>query len=173
MLGVARVHVASLEGDASHGGVEVLIFEFADFTSVHRVGPVGAKPFHVEVVGSLTYLFIGGESDAYLAMLDFGVGEEVLHGRYDFGHAGFVVGTQQCLAIGDDEVLPDVVQQLGKLVGAQCHIVFGAEHDFFAVVVLDDARRNFAARAVGTGVEVGDESHRGQFLVAVRGQGGH
>ena len=91
MLGISRVYVATLECDAGYSGIEVFIFEFAYFTAVHRIGPVGVEPFYIEFVGALTYFFVGSEGNAYFPVFYFGVGDEVFHSRNDFGNTSFVV----------------------------------------------------------------------------------
>ena len=173
VLGIARVYVAALEGNAGYGGVEVLILQLANLATVHRVGPFGTESLHVELVSPLANLLVGVEGHPYLAVLDFGVGQQVLHGRYNLGHTGLVVGTEQCLAIGHNQVLPYVVQQFGKLRRLQHHILLGTQHNIGTAVVLDNAGRHVAARHIGARIEVGDKADYRHLLVGVGWQRGH
>lgn len=117
VFGVSGVYVASGEGDASYGGVEVFVFELAYFAAVHGIGPVGAEELDVEFVCALSNFFVWIEGYAYFAVFDFGVLLEVVYGRDDFGDAGFVVCAKQGIAVGDDECLSFVVEQFGEVVG--------------------------------------------------------
>ncbi len=114
MLGISGVHVAANECDACHGSVEVLVLELADFATVHGVCPVCAKERHVEFVGTLSDFFVGVEGYAYFSVLDFGMSLQVVDCRYDFGDAGFVVGAEESIAVGDDEVVSHIVEQFGE-----------------------------------------------------------
>ena len=44
---------------------------------------------------------IGIETDADFTVLDFGMFDKIIHRRNDFGYTGFVISTQQCVAVGD------------------------------------------------------------------------
>ncbi len=169
-FGVAGVDGAAVDGDACGGGVEVLEFDFADLAAVHGVGEVASESVNVEVVGAESDFFVGVEGDADFAVLDVGVLLQIDHGLDDFGDAGFVVGSEQGGAVGDDEVFADVPTEFGKLLDGGDD-AFG-EGDVAAVIVWDDARLDVLARCVGAGVHVGDEADGGHRTVGVGGQGG-
>ena len=61
------------------------------------------------MVGAHTDFLVGVERHADLTVFNLLVFLQVHHGLHDFSDAGFVVGTQQCRAIGYDEVLADVL----------------------------------------------------------------
>ena len=44
-----------------HGGVEVLVFEFAHGSAVHGICPVGTEMFHIELVRTLADFLVGVE----------------------------------------------------------------------------------------------------------------
>ncbi len=108
------MHVAACERYLGLCGIEVLIFKFADFSAVHGVGPFGAKLLDIEFVGALSYLFIGIEGNPYLSVFYFGMLYEVIDRSYDFGDARFVISSEQRVAVGHDEVLTNVMVELGK-----------------------------------------------------------
>ncbi len=103
------MHVAALERYAGHGSVEILVFQFSDFASVHGVGPVGAEKRYVKLVRALADFLIGVESDADFAVLYLGVLFQIGHSRYNFGDAGLVVGAEKRRAVGHDQILADIV----------------------------------------------------------------
>ncbi len=103
MFCISGVDVASGECHLSYGGVEVFVLEFADLSAIHGVGPVGTEAFHVKFMGSLTDFFVGIECDADGAVLDLGMLLEIGYGRDYFSDAGFVVGSEEGVAVGNDE----------------------------------------------------------------------
>lgn len=139
MLGISGVDVASLECHLGHGGVEILIFQLADGSTVHGVGPVGTKQVDVKLVCALAYLLVWIEGYAYVAMLDFGVLLKILYCRDDFSYAGLVVSSEQSVSVGHDEILALIVEQFGKLGGREYDAVGLVERDVVAVIVLDYA----------------------------------
>ena len=94
LVPIPGVYVHAVEGDLCFGGVEVLVLQFAYGAAVDGVSKICPEFRYVKVVGSLADLFVGRETDTYLAVLDFGMCLQVLYGAHDSGHAGFVVGSQ-------------------------------------------------------------------------------
>lgn len=141
--------VAAYEGDFGHGGVEVLVLELADLASVHGVGPVGGESLDVELVGTESDLFVGVECHAYVAVGNLGMIDQIVDCGYDFGDAGFVVGSEQCGSVGHDQILSAIARQLGKFIGRECDSELGVEDYVASIVVLDYARIDVAARHVG------------------------
>ncbi len=161
VLGIAGVHVAAGEGDTGHCGVEVLELELAYLAAVHGVGEVAAEALHVEFVCAQTDFLVGIEAHADVAVLDFGMMDEIVHGRYDFGDACLVIGAEECVAVGDDDVLALVARQFGEVGRREGDARGRVEHDVAAVVVLDDAGSDVTARHVGRRIEVCDEAYSG------------
>ena len=87
----ARVYIHAVYMHFASSGVEVLVFEFAYRTSVHGVCPLSAEGLYIEMVCSLTYLFIRREAHAYCTVFDLWVLDKVFHGRNDFCYTCFVV----------------------------------------------------------------------------------
>ena len=168
---IAGVNVSSLNLDVGAGGIEVLILQFADGTTVHGIGEIATESFDIEILNPLSNLFIGGEAHADFAVLDFGMGQQKFHGRHDFSDAGFVVRTQQGLAVGYQQGLSLVVSEFWKVGEGELGMGFGIQQDVFSVIVLNDARL-FGTGHVGGRVEVRDETDYRQLHVAVGGQGG-
>ena len=75
-------------------------------------------------------------------------------------------------AVCDDEVFADVLLELRELADGRHDTRLLAEHDVLSVVVLDDARLDVLAAAVGTCVHVCDEADGGHLLVRIGRQRG-
>ena len=167
VLGITRVNANARYLYLGRGGVEILKFQFTQFAAVHGVGKVATEFLHIEAVCAETDFLVGVEPNADAPVLDFGVRDEVDHCLHDFGDARLVVCAEQRMAVGHDDVLAHVVEQFGKLLRRghdACRLV---EHDVATIVVLDNTRFDILARAVGTGIHMGDEAHGGQRLVGV------
>ena len=118
MIAVTRVNIQTVNFDLACRGIEVLKLQLADSTAVHCIGEVRAESLHVEMVGSLTDLFVRCETDTNLAVLDFGVLYQVLHCCHNLCNAGFVVSAEQGSGVRHDDVLTcvariDIVALLG------------------------------------------------------------
>ena len=163
ILGIARMYVEALDMNGGTGGVEILIFQFAHLGSVHCVGPVGTKFLHVEEVCASTNLLIGVEGDADASVRNLMVFHQIGHGFHNLCDAGLVIGAEECVAVGDDEVFAHVVQHLGEHLGRGDDAFGGIEDDVTAVIVLNDAGVNVSARAVRAGVVVRNEPYGGNF----------
>ena len=167
VLGIAWVDAHARHLYLGRGGVEILELQFAKFAAVHGVGKVATEFLHIEAVRAESDFLVGIEAHADTAVLDFGMRDEVDHCLHDFGDARLVVCAEQRMAVGHDDVLAHVVEQFGKLLRRghdACRLV---EHDVATIVVLDNTRFDILARAVGTGIHMGDEAHGGQRLVGV------
>ena len=129
--------------------------------------------FHIEFMGALPYLLVGVERDAYFSVLYLRMCHEILYRRDDFGDSGFVVGTEQRVAVSDNEVLPLVVEQFGELSGRKHNRFFGIESYITAVVVFHYARIHIVSAEVGRCIKVCDKAHDRHFAVHIGRQCGH
>lgn len=75
--------------------------------------------------------------------------DQIVDCGYDFGDAGFVVGSEQCGSVGHDQILSAIARQLGKFIGRECDSELGVEDYVASIVVLDYARIDVAARQSG------------------------
>ena len=163
------MHVAPLDGHLGRGGVEVLVLQLADRAAVHGVGEIAAELGDVELVGAQADLLVGVEADAHLAVLDLGMSLQVGHRGDDLGDAGLVVGAEKRRAVGHDQVVAQIVHQLGEVLGIERDALLGVERDGRAVIVAHDARVDMAARHVGARVHMSDEADHGHRPVGVGG----
>ena len=173
VLGIAWMHVASLERNLSRRCVEILKLKLAYRSAVHRVSPVGAETLHVKLVRAQTDFLIGIERDADVTVLDFRMSLQIFHSSDNLSDTRLVVGSEQRLAVGHDKVLTLVFAKLREIGRRKHHIAVFVEHDVAALVSLHDARVDVASRHVGRRVEMGDESHSRHFLVNVARKSGH
>ncbi len=172
VFGIARVDVAAAERDLSDCCIEVFKLKFADFSSVHRVAPIGGESLDVEFVGTEADFLVRIEGDADVAVRDFIVLKEKVDGGDNFSDTGLVVGTEEGVTVGDDKVLTYVVEHFGEFSGVKAN-AFVVEWNHFAVVLLDDAGSNVFARHIGRRVKVGDKTDGGHFAVDVRRERRH
>jgi hypothetical protein len=91
---------------------------------------------------------------------------------HDLRHAGLVVGAQQRVAAGGDDVVPFLA---GKLLEHRRieHGAVARQLEHGAVVAAVHDRLDARARLVGAGVDVGDEADRRRVAVDRRRQRGH
>jgi len=164
-LGIAWVDTDTFYIYARAGCIEVLELELAHIASIHGVGPFAAEALYVEMVGSHAYLLVGVEGDADVTMLDLGMVAQPTHGLDNLGDASLVVGSQQGMSVGHDEILTDVLQQFGEFCGAADNTL--GEKDVGAVVLMDDVRLDVCTRTVGAGVVVGDEADGGDMTLRI------
>ena len=90
-------------------------------------------------MGAKANLLVGVEAHAHTSVFDFGVIDKVVHGLYNLGYAGLVVGTEQGVAVGYDDVLSYMVEQFGEFGGRGYDTGLGIEHNVTAIVGLDNA----------------------------------
>ena len=172
VFGETGVDANAGDVDARGGCIEVFELEFADFAAVHGVSPFTAEAFDIELVSAAPDFLVGVEGHAHTTVLHFGVLHEVGHGADDFGNARFVVGAQQRVAVGNNNILADVAEQLGEFLDGGDNAGFSVEDNVRAVVVLHNARLDIGARGVGAGVDVGDEADGGHSMLHIGGECG-
>ena len=114
-LGITRVYAHTLDDDLGGSSIEVLILQVAQVAAIHGVGPLASELLDIEVMGTHAYLLVGIESHTDVAVLDFVVVTQIAHRLDNLGYTRLVVGTEQRVAVGHDDVLALVVEQLGKL----------------------------------------------------------
>ena len=159
VFGVSRVDVAAVYGDAGTGGVEVFVFELAYFASVHGVRPIAAKFLDVKIVSAFTYLFVWIECYAYGTMFDFGVVYEVFYGGDYLSYTSFVIGSEECMSVGDDEVLAYVGCEFWVPVDFSDDVLLCIEDYIASLIVVYNLGVYVVSCEVGRGVKVGDEAN--------------
>ncbi len=171
VLGSTGVYVQALEGDLGTGGIEVFKLQLAHGATVHRVSPVTGEFLHVEVVGTQANFLVGVEAHADVAVLHLAVLLQPFHGAQYFGDTSLVVGAEQGVTTGDDELLTYVIIHFGELLRVKRDVVLFIQHDGFAVI-FDDAWFHVVAAHVGGGVHVGNKADGGHILIGIGGQCG-
>ena len=103
-------------------------------------------------MGSNAYLLVGIEAHTYVAMLYLVVVAQVAHSIDKLRYASLIVGSEQRVSVGDDEVLADMgvefreLRRRGDDAGRELYVA--------TLVCLHDMRVDILAAAVGTGVIV-------------------
>ena len=76
------------------------------------------------------------------------------------------------MSVGDDDVLANVVEELGESLHVRHNAGFGIQYKVLAVISLDNAGLDIRSAGIGAGVHMGDEADGGHRFVGVRGEGG-
>src|ERR1700748_83799 len=135
----------AVDGDGGAGGGKGLVLDGAGGLAVHGVGEIGAELLQVGLVDAAADLFIGREQDLDDAVLHLRIPDQELRGIHDLGDAGFVVGAEQRRAVGGDDVVADLVVELG-IVGDADHLGgIGGQGDIAAAILPYDLRLDVGA----------------------------
>ena len=157
------VGLTGMDVDAAHVNPdlnrrEALVLDLAQIRAVQRVGEGGAKRLDVEPRRAHPDLLVGRESHAQGRPWQLRVGGQVRDRGDDLGHAGLVVGAEQRVAAGGDDVVTALVRQLGHRLRVQSR-AGPRELDDPAVVAVVHDRLDAGTRGVGGCVHVGDQAH--------------
>ncbi len=163
-LGEARMGADALDGDGGAIGGKGLVFDMTGGFAIHRIGEIGAELVQVDLVDAPADLLVGGEQDLDRAVLDLGIFDQELRRIHDLGDAGLVVGTQQRRSVSRDDVVTDLVGEIGILGGANHLGGVGRQDDVAAAIVPDDLRLDVVSGAVGRGIHVRTEADDGHLL---------
>ena len=133
--------IAWVYADACHlyfgtGSVEVFKFQFAQVASVHCVSPVATELFYVELVCAKSYFLVGVEAHADASMLYLRVLHEINHSLDYLGNTSLVIGSEESMAVGDDDVFAYVRFQFRELGWASDDVSLGIENNVAAIILL-------------------------------------
>ena len=112
----ARVNAASVYSEFCGRGIEIFIFDFAEFSAVDRITEIGAESFYVEQIRSSADFLVGGESNQYISVCNVFIFAKNFRRGHDFRNAGFVVRAQKGCSVGHDEFLAEIFFKLGIVV---------------------------------------------------------
>jgi hypothetical protein len=154
------VGVDAVDGDRDLLGRERLVLQLAEVRAVERVGADGAEALDVEQRRALADLLVGREAHAQRGAREFRVRGQMGDGGHDLGHAGLVVGAEQRVAAGGDDVVPR---------GRVHHRIAARQPDRCAVVIAVHERLDARAGRVRARVHVGDQADHGTVTGQRRG----
>ena len=106
------------------GSVEIFIFQFSAFAAVHGIGKVGAKFFYIKMIRTLADLFVRSKPYPDRSVGNFRMSQKILGSGKDLCDPGLVISSQKGSAVGDDEILPLILSQIGKITGTHNDIFF-------------------------------------------------
>ena len=147
-------------------GVEVLILQLALHTAIDRIGKLSAEILDVEVIDTATNLLIGRETNADLAVLHLGVGQQVLRCGHNLGNTRLVVSAEQRRAVGMDQRMSLEELQLGEVLDAHRQLI--VELDVATLIALNHLRFNIFTTHIGCRIDVRDKANHGSRLLALR-----
>ena len=161
------MHTHTSDVNLGRSRVEVLKLQFSALTSIHGVRPFATKFLHVKLVRTESDFFVGIETYTHFSVFDFGMRQEIFHGRNDFSNTCFVVCTKKGVSVCYDDVFSHVAKEFGKLFHT-CHdACFCIQYNVLAVVVLHNAWTHVLARSIRTRVHVSDETNGGNSFVCI------
>jgi len=103
--------------------------------------------------------------DADRAVPDVRIADQELGRRHDLGDSSFVVCTQQCCAVGCNDVVANLVLQHGIVGDANHPVGIPGQRDISALVVPDDLMSDIGASEVRCRVHVGAEAKDGDAVL--------
>ena len=169
-VGGPGMHVDAAHRDPDLNGREALVLQLADLRAVDRVCAARAELADVEQRGALADLLVRREGDPDRRPRQLRVGGQMGHRGHDLGHPGLVIGAEQRVAAGSD----DVVSVLGlqgrhrRRVEA-CVLTRQLDHAPGVGAVHD--RLDTGSGGIRGHIHVGDQTDHGRVLRA-RGQRG-
>lgn len=117
------------------------------------------------MMGTHADFLVGIEAHANVSVLYFIVVTQVTHGLHDLSNARFVVCSQQCCAVGDNQILADMRLQFREFLG--CREDARREFYVISVVVANNSGLYILATCVRTGVIMRDKADRWRLLLGV------
>ena len=167
----AGVDVDAGDRDRHAGGGERLVLELAGLRSVERVRAARAEAPDVEQVRAHADLFVGREADPQGRPRKLRMRGEMRDGGHDLRHPRLVVGAEQRVAAGGDDVVPGLPAE-HRHVGRIESRPVARERDDGAVVVAVHERLDALGGRVRAHVEVGEQADHGSVATGRRGQRG-
>src|SRR5579884_292623 len=146
---------------------ERLRLQLAGGRAVDGVARSGAEALDGEVHDAAADLLVRVERDLHGAVRDLRLRGEMGDRGHDLGHAGLVVGSEQRRPVGRDQLVPDVVRELRRLLRAD-RLTRVAERDL-AAPVAQALRRDAPPAHLARRVDVREERDR-RHLVLHRGR---
>ena len=146
--------------------IEVFIFQFANLPAVDRISPFTTEFLHVKMVGPFPDLLVRSKTDTYLAMFDFRVILQIFHSSDDGCHTAFIVGSQQGLTVGYNNILVFIIIQFRKHLGRKNYILFGAQDDISSFIIYNPWSHIFS-RHIRTGIQMGDKADSRNLLIGI------
>ena len=110
------MNVVAVHRHGGQVGGKRLVLDHAVALAVQRVGGDRVEGVQINMVRAATDFFVAGIANADGAVLDFGMGHQVIRSGHDDGHTALVIGTQKRGAVaGDDRLAHHLPELLGFL----------------------------------------------------------
>ena len=168
ILCIARVHITSLYPNLCSCSIEILKFQFADFSSVHGISPFRTKFLHIKLVSSQTDFLIRIKTDTNITMLDFRMCNQISHRTYNFCNSGLIVRSQQGMPVGHNQILTYMIQQFREISRRQNNILFRTQRNILSIVFLNDTRFHILSAHIRTGIHVSNKADHRNLMVHIR-----
>src|SRR5574344_593917 len=95
--------------------IEILIFQITQITAVHGISPLAAEFLDIKMMSAHTYLLVRIECYTDIAMLYFIMVTQIAHSLYNLSYTCLVIGTEQRMAVGHDQIFTFMLKKFRKL----------------------------------------------------------
>lgn len=167
VLGETRMDRHARDDNIDAVGREGLILDMAGGLAIHRIGIIGAELLQVDLVDAAADLFVRRKEDLDRSVLDVGIIDEDLGCGHDFRQPRLVVGAEQGRAVGGDDVVADLVFQLGMLGDADHPAWIAGKQDIPARIIRHHLRLDVPAREVRRSIHMRAEADDRDALIAI------
>ncbi len=156
---VPRVRVDAEERDRHGVGAERFGIEHAARRRVDGIGAISIEFGDIEINRAAADFFVGGKADADVSVRNFGVIDEIGHGRHNGSHARLVVGAKERCPRSGDDIVPDLFGKLGVVGEFYDDIVAIGQDNIRALVVFVDNGFDVCAADFGRSIDMRNETY--------------
>lgn len=171
-LGLGAAGMGGDPADRDGGFIrrEGLVDNLADLAAVQRVGEIRGEPRQVDMPDARADLLVGREAEAQLAVRQLPVRQQMTRQRHQNGDASLVVGAEQRAAAGGDDVVAELLAQVGVDLRHQDQQLIVGKDDGRAVIVAMHTRLDRASPTPATVSTCASNATRGTAFVVVAGR---
>ena len=156
-LRVSRMDVAPLNPYGRGSGIEILIFQFSNRSTVHSVGILRSETSDVEFHHSTPDFLVRSEANADFSVFELRMLHDILHRIHNLGDSRLVVGAKKCRSVCCDDCLTFIISEFREIRNFQLQARHSPKRNIPAVISFDNLRFYVRARSIGRCVHVGDK----------------
>ena len=155
---ITRMYISTLYMYLGSSCIEVFKLQFTYFTSIHCICPFTSEFFYIKLMCSQSDFFIRIEAYANFSVFYFRMFFQICHSSNDFGNTSLIISSQQCTAVGYNQILSYMIEQFWKLLGRKNDSLFLTQCNILASIITDDIRIYIFSRHVGAGIHMSYET---------------
>ena len=132
--------VAALNPYGRGCSIEILIFQFSNRSTVHRVGILRSETSDIEFYHSTPDFLVRGESNAYFSVFELRMFHDILHRIHNLGDSRLVVGAKKCRSVCCDDCLTFIISEFREIRNFQRKTRHSPKRNIPAVISFDNLR---------------------------------